>query len=477
MAQGSNASHDKAKGAPDLEPFRTALRVTTRAIAADKEMEVVFASDKPALAGNRARLPEFSKKITANEIAVTRGLGDSMALRRACHDSRVHSTLAPEGKQARAIYDAVEQARCEAVGAIAMTGVADNLAMMLDDKYIKAKFPEISSKEDAPLEEAVALAVREKLTGRKPPRSASNVVNLWKDFIDERASAALADLAGKVGDQDAFARVIRSMLASMEMADDISDDDQSNDEDSASDEEQPRSGEENQKDDDGEAGSEEAPSDENESSDESQETEAQDGAETSDEMSEDDADAETPGETRRAELPFTNLPPEFDYKVFTREFDEEVSAAELCDEAELDRLRAFLDKQLNNLSGVVGRLANRLQRRLLAKQNRSWEFDIEEGYLDAARLVRIVIDPMQPLSFKREKDTNFRDTVVSLVIDNSGSMRGRPITVAATCADILARTLERCGVKVEVLGFTTKAWKGRRGRNGCMAASRRRRGG
>jgi cobaltochelatase CobT len=459
MAQ-SNSPHDKAKGLPDLEPFRTALRVTTRAIAADKEMEVVFASDKPALAGNRARLPEFSKKVTANEIAVTRGLGDSMALRRACHDSRVHSTLAPEGKQARAIYDAVEQARCEAVGAIAMQGVADNLAVMLDDKYQKAKFSEITDKAEAPLEEAVALVVREKLTGRKVPVSASNVVNLWKDFIDERGGAALAELADKVGNQDAFARVIRSMLASMEMADELSDDEQNNDQDSTSDEEQPRSGEENQQDEDGEAGSEEAPSDENQSSDDTQETEAQDGAETSDEMSEDDADAETPGETRRAELPFTNLPPEFDYKVFTREFDEEVSAAELCDEAELDRLRSFLDKQLSNLSGVVGRLANRMQRRLLAQQNRSWDFDIEEGYLDSARLVRIVIDPMQPLSFKRERDTNFRDTVVSLVIDNSGSMRGRPITVAATCADILARTLERCGVKVEVLGFTTKAWKG-----------------
>jgi cobaltochelatase CobT len=459
MAETSN-TRTKNPAAPDLEPFRTALRVTTRAIAADKEMEVVFASDKPALAGNRARLPEFSKKITANEIAVTRGLGDSMALRRACHDSRVHSTLAPEGKQARAIYDAVEQARCEAVGAIAMTGVADNLAVMLEDKYIKAKFPEISAREDAPLEEAVALAVREKLTGRKPPKSASNVVNLWKDFIEERASAALADLAGKVGDQDAFARVIRSMLASMEMADELSEDDLNNDEDSTSDEEQPRSGEEKEDAEDGDGAQEESPSDENQQSDDTQESEAQEGPETSDEMSEDDADAQTPGETRRAELPFTNLPPEFDYKVFTREFDEEVTAAELCDEAELDRLRAFLDKQLNNLSGVVGRLANRLQRRLLAKQNRSWEFDIEEGYLDAARLVRIVIDPLQPLSFKREKDTNFRDTVVSLVIDNSGSMRGRPITVAATCADILARTLERCGVKVEVLGFTTKAWKG-----------------
>ena len=456
-----STTSDKAKGIPDLEPFRTAIRVTTRAIAADREMEVVFAADKPALAGNRARLPEFPKKITANDIAVTRGLGDSMALRRACHDSRVHSTLAPEGKQARAIYDAVEQARCEAVGALAMQGVADNLAVMLEDKYVKAKFSEITEKSEAPLEEALALVVREKITGRKIPASASNVVNLWKDFIDERGNAALAGIAEKVGDQDAFARSIRSMLAAMEMADELSDDDLSNDEDSTSDEEQPRSGEENQPDNDGEAGSEESPSDENQTSDESQESEAQEGAETtSDDMSDDDMDSETPGETRRAELPFTNLPPEFDYKVFTREFDEEISAADLCDEAELDRLRAFLDKQLNNLSGVVGRLANRLQRRLLAKQNRSWEFDIEEGYLDAARLVRIVIDPMQPLSFKREKDTNFRDTVVSLVIDNSGSMRGRPITVAATCADILARTLERCGVKVEILGFTTKAWKG-----------------
>jgi cobaltochelatase CobT len=451
----------KSAAAPDLEPFRTALRVTTRAIAADKEMEVVFAVDKPALAGNRARLPELPKKLTKRDIAVTRGIGDSMALRRACHDGRLHLQLAPEGKQARAIYDAVEQARCEAVGSIAMEGVADNLSVMLDDKYQKAKFADIRDKSDAPLEEALALVVREKLTGRKVPPSAGEVVNLWKDFINERASTALMELAEKIGDQDAFARTIRTMLASMEMAEDISDEDQSNEDDAQSDEEQPRSGEEKEDSEDGDGAQEESPSDENQESDESEESETQDGAETtSDDMSEDEADSETPGETRRAELPFTNLPPEFDYKVFTREFDEEVSAAELCDEAELDRLRAFLDKQLNNLSGVVGRLANRLQRRLLAKQNRSWEFDIEEGYLDAARLVRIVIDPLQPLSFKREKDTNFRDTVVSLVIDNSGSMRGRPITVAATCADILARTLERCGVKVEVLGFTTKAWKG-----------------
>jgi len=188
----------------------------------------------------------------------------------------------------------------------------------------------------------------------------------------------------------------------------------------------------------------------------------------------DEADdhSETPGETRRPNSPFDDFNEKVDYHIFTQEFDEEITAEELCDEAELDRLRAFLDKQLAHLQGAVGRLANRLQRRLMAQQNRSWDFDLEEGYLDPARLVRLIIDPMQPLSFKKERDTKFRDTVVSLVIDNSGSMRGRPITVAATCADILARTLERSGVKVEILGFTTKAWKGGQSREQWLASGK-----
>ena len=455
-------SRDKAKGVLDLDPLRTAMKVTVRAIAADGDLEVTFANDKPALSGNRARLPEFSKKPTQQEIAITRGLGDSMALRRACHDAKVHNHLAPEGQKARAIYDAVEQARCEAIGSKAMLGVATNISVMLEDKYAKAKFADIRDKADAPLEEALAMVVREKLTGQPVPPSAQNVVKLWRDFIDERGGERFAALDAAVSDQQSFARVVRDLLVSMEMAEEYNDEDFSEDnEEQTSEEEQPRSGEESQQSDEGDSGAEESPSEESSESDQQQDSEAQEGAETtSDDFMDDDAEAETPGETRRAELPWTNLPPEFDYKVFTREFDEEVSADELCDEAELDRLRAFLDKQLNNLSGVVGRLANRLQRRLLAQQNRAWEFDLEEGYLDPSRLTRIVIDPMQPLSFKRERDTDFRDTVVTLVIDNSGSMRGRPITVAATCADILARTLERCGVKVEILGFTTKAWKG-----------------
>ncbi len=457
----SNQSRDKAKGLLDLDPLRVAMKVTVRAIAADGELEVVFANEKPALSGNRARLPEFSKKPTAQEIAITRGLGDSMALRRACHDAKIHNQLAPEGQKARAIFDAVEQARCESIGSRAMAGVADNISVMLEDKYAKARFADIREKADAPLEEALALVVREKLTGKPVPPSAANVVNLWRDFINERGGERFVALDASVSDQQSFARVVRDMLVSMEMADEYTEEDPSENEENEAEEEQPRSGEESQQSDEGDSGAEESPAEDSQPSDEQQESESTEGAETTaDDFSDDDAEAETPGETRRAELPYTNLPPEFDYKVFTREFDEEVTADQLCDEAELDRLRAFLDKQLNNLSGVVGRLANRLQRRLLAQQNRAWEFDLEEGYLDPSRLTRIVIDPMQPLSFKRERDTDFRDTVVTLVIDNSGSMRGRPITVAATCADILARTLERCGVKVEILGFTTKAWKG-----------------
>ena len=392
---------------------------------------------------------------------MTRGIGDSMALKRACHDNRIHSKLAPEGKQARAIYDAVEQARVEAIGSRAMLGVADNIGSMLEDKYAKANLADVKDQADAPIEEAIALMVREKLTGRPAPKSGERMVNLWRKWVEEKASADLDGLAAKLDDQNAFARVVRDMLASMEMAEELGDDQESEDTED-SDDDQPQGEEKSEEGGEDDSGSDDSQSEDAEPSAEDQEAGETDAADaTSDEMTdEDDPDAETPGEAKRPDNPFTNLPKEIDYKVFSTAFDETVGAEELCEEEELDRLRAFLDKQLSNLQGVVGRLANRLQRRLMAQQNRSWDFDLEEGYLDPARLVRVVIDPMQPLSFKQERDTKFRDTVVTLVLDNSGSMRGRPITVAATCADILARTLERCGVSVEILGFTTRAWKG-----------------
>jgi cobaltochelatase CobT len=461
MAGPGDNTRNKSKTGSEADSFKRAVTVCMRAIAGDKELEVGFAKDRPALAGSRARLPELPKKASKNDIAITRGLGDSMALKRACHDVRIHTKLAPEGKAARAIYDAVEQARVEAIGSRAMQGVADNIGSMLEDKYAKANLVDVKDKADAPIEEALALMVREKLTGRPVPKSGERLVELWRPWVEEKAKADLDGLSAKLGDQQAFARVVREMLASMEMAEELGDDQETEDSED-NDDNQPQGEEQSEEGGEEDSGSEQSQSEDAEASaddEQSAETEASDA--TADDLSDDDdADAETPGEARRNDNPFTNLPKEIDYKVFTTAFDETVGAEELCEEEELDRLRAFLDKQLANLSGVVGRLANRLQRRLMAQQNRSWDFDLEEGYLDPARLVRVVIDPMQPLSFKQERDTKFRDTVVTLVLDNSGSMRGRPITVAATCADILARTLERCGVSVEILGFTTRAWKG-----------------
>jgi cobaltochelatase CobT len=452
MAGRGDNSKGRQGGPVDSEPFKQALTGCIRSIAGDRELEVVFANDRPGLAGDRARLPDLPKRPTGQDISVTRGIGDSMALRRACHDNGVHAAMAPEGADARAIYDAVEQARVEAIGTRRMTGVGDNLTSMLSDKYTKANYRGIDSRADAPLEEAVSLMVRERLTGRRPPEAAGRIVDLWRGWIEEKAAGSIDDLVASIEDQQAFARKVRTMLASMEMADDYGEDqDPANDEETSSDEDQPRSGDDEQQSGEDEAGSESAPSDDSENADDQSES------------------GETPGETRRPNQPFADLNEKIDYRVFSEAFDEELGAADLCDEAELDRLRAFLDKQLAHLQGVVGRLANRLQRRLMAQQNRAWDFDLEEGYLDPARLSRLIIDPMQPLSFKMERDTNFRDTVVTLLIDNSGSMRGRPITVAATCADILARTLERCGVKVEILGFTTKAWKGGQAREKWLA--------
>ncbi len=445
------------------------MTATMRAISGENELEVAFSNDRPALTANRARLPDLPKRPTAHDIAVTRGLGDSMALRQARHNARIHASLAPEGKQARAIYDAVEQARVEAIGARAMAGVADNLATMLADKYTRANFASVTDKEDAPLEEAVSLLLREKLTGRTAPAEAGPVLDLWREWIEQKAGPELARLGENLEDQQAFARTVRDMLASMDMAEELSQEEQSDEQDQ-DDEQTPDSDENEDGGEESQEGSDSAESDESDSSSEEGEQGEMDAADAaSDDMDDsEDVDAETPGDTRRQNQPFANFSEHVDYNVFTREFDEEVEATDLCDEAELDRLRGFLDKQLANLQGVVGRLANRLQRRLMAQQNRSWDFDLEEGYLDSARLVRIVIDPTQPLSYKQERDTDFRDTVVTLVLDNSGSMRGRPITVAATCADILARTLERCGVKVEILGFTTKAWKGGQSREAWL---------
>lgn len=458
----SNRKPGTTKEAP-AEPLKRAISSAMKAIARKPEMEIVFAADKPSLVGERARLPEPPRKLTLEDVAVLRGHADSMALRLACHDASVHRRAAPEGDAARAVFDAVEQARVECLGARRMAGMAGNISAMLEDRYHRGgRYEEITDRADAPLEDALALMVRERLTGLKPPKAAEKLVDLWREQIEAKAGADLDRLSKAVEDQRAFARTVRDMLASLDMAEqtsqgDESDEDEDN-QDQSSDEQQQQEGEAEQ-----ESAGERS---EVEVSDDATE-ELQEGAsEASDAPSGDwddedeNSDAEEAGEAPRPRESKSDGRPQTDYKPYTVKFDETITAEELCDAEELTRLRAYLDKQLAHLQGVVARLANRLQRRLMAQQNRSWQFDLEEGALDPARLPRIIIDPYQPLSFRQESDVNFRDTVVTLLIDNSGSMRGRPITVAATCADILARTLERCGVKVELLGFTTRAWKG-----------------
>lgn len=459
----------------DAEPVRRAIGACVRAIAGDGELDVSFSKDKPGLNAEQARLPEFGRKPTLRDVAITRGIGDSMALRHAKHDASLHGRFAPEGEQARAVYDAVEQARIESIGAVQMPGTGDNLAAMLDDKYRRANLSSATEREESPIEEAVSLMVREALTGRKPPESAMGLVDAWRDWIDEKAGGNFDALVQNMDDQEAFAQAIRDMLVAMEMAEDAGNQGQGPEEDIEEDDDEPPGQDESEEGGEDEQGSDQSQSEDAEASSEEPQQGEMDAAEADGDDFDDDLDDEeqTPGESKRPDRMPDGSGPLTDYRVFTAEFDETATAEELCDEAELERLRTYLDKQLAQLQGVVGRLANRLQRRLMAQQNRSWDFDLEEGYLDPARLPRLVIEEMKggfgSLSYKREKDQQFRDTIVTLLIDNSGSMRGRPITVAATCGDILARTLERCGVSVEILGFTTKTWKGGQSREKWLA--------
>jgi cobaltochelatase CobT len=472
MSSNQKPKTTSSKESP-VEPFKRAVAGALRAIAKKPGVDVSFAAERPGLAGTKARLPEPARKLTLQEAAIVRGHADAMALRLACHDPSVHRRIQPGGQQARAIFEAVEQARVEAIGARRMEGVAQNLTAMLDDRFHRAKYGDITDRTDAPLEDALAMLVRERLTGQEPPAAAKHLVDLWRPLIEERGGRNLDRLERLVDNQRLFGDAVHDLLEDLDMGEDRAE--------SEGDEEDDTEEQRSQKDEQGEDG-ESKDSDEAErmraedadASSEDQPDDSSEGAEASTSDMMDDTEGEDGDEAAQPWRPRHghNEPRGPDYRPYITRFDEIVPAEQLCDADELDRLRAYLDKQLSSLQGVVARLANRLQRRLMAQQNRAWEFDLEEGVLDAARLPRIIIDPMHPLSFKQEKETKFRDTVVTLLLDNSGSMRGRPITVAATCADILARTLERCGVKVEILGFTTRAWKGGQSRENWLAANK-----
>ncbi|WP_074381478.1 cobaltochelatase subunit CobT [Bartonella doshiae] len=455
----------------DSQAFKKALSACMRAIAGTPDLEVSFSHNKPSLSGNYARLPELPQQSTAKEIGVTRGLGDSMALRKAWHDNRIHTRFAPIESEARAVFDALEQTRVETIGSLAMEGIAQNLDKMLADKYQRAHYHRISTQNEAPIQEAIALLLREKITERPPPKEAGAVLELWRHTIEQKAAAELNELTYHIHNQYAFARIVRQMLAALKMAVQLEETSDNVNDEKITEKCEPQNQDIEENKNEKHAQSEEKTTTEQESDvqeeGKTQATKSNDKDKANEEQER--FQQEKQSKPKHILADSEQLEGLADYKIFTRQFDEVLEATNFCSESELDQLRQYLDKQIYHLQKIVGRLANRLQRRLMAQQNRSWNFDLEEGYLDTSRLSRLIIDPMQPLSFKMESNTQFRDTVVSLLIDNSGSMRGRPITVAASCADILAQTLERCGVKVEILGFTTKAWKGGKSREQWLA--------
>ncbi|MCK9992973.1 MAG: cobaltochelatase CobT [Alphaproteobacteria bacterium] len=456
-----------AKESP-VEPFKRAVTFAARTIAEDPELQVSFGAEAPGVRGDTIRLPQPSRELQAGEVARIRGLSDAYSLRLRHHDDTTHSHFSPMGEMARDIYEASEQARVESIGARQMRGMAKNLNAALEHRYAEMGFHNVLDRSEAPLSDAVALIVRERLTGIKPPASAANIVELWRSFIEERAGQDLAQLDGMIGDQARFARMTRKIITDLDLGEELGEESPENED---NDEEGEDSDNQQQNEEDGESGeSAEGSADDVEFVEgEGEEGEGQTVMMESDEELEGQDSEESPDGTRpwRPEITGDRRFPS--YRVYTEMFDEVVDAEELCDAEELTRLRAYLDQQLQQYQSVVGRLANRLQRKLMAQQERTWEFDLEEGMLDAARLTRVIIDPYHALSFKQELDMEFRDTVVTLLLDNSGSMRGRPIMVAAMCADILARTLERCSVKVEILGFTTRAWKGGQAREKWLA--------
>ena len=451
-----------------LDKFKHALTGASRAIAREAEVEVAWSADAPSASGKNFRVPLPGRDLPPEQVAEARGFADSFALKLRHHDEALHTSNAPPEATARACYDAIERVRYEALGSKRFGGVRANLDASTELRVNSDPIARAQSQDDVPLQTALSLMLREKLTGEAVPDAAQRGVEMVREFIEDRVGDDFDSLLSSLDDQEAFQSLSLDMLQQLDLTQPTDAPDEADNEDGEDEE-----GQEEQ--DEGEQEQGEGDPQATEMAGEMSEGESDGEGET--EMSSDQEmqDGE-PGEEGeegmmpvRPNRPWTDLPDTFEYRAFTEQFDEEVPADELCDNEELDRLRAYLDSQLTGLQGIVTRLANRLQRRLMAQQNRSWDFDQEDGIIDAARLARIVVSPGTSMAYKTERDVEFKDTIVTLLIDNSGSMRGRPISIAAISADILARTLERCGVKTEILGFTTRAWKGGQSREQWLA--------
>lgn len=464
---GHNRPASESEQTNRVDAFKQATAATLRAIGGQREAEVSFHTGNmpvgPISLAGKIRLPQPSRHLDAEEIERIRGVADAQALRLKHHDFDLHRARQPDDAVARDVYDALEQARIESVGARHMRGVAANLRHRLEMDCQAAGLERITDPDELSPAVALELLARERLTGEPAPEPAQSILRKWQASLSPQAEKALENLALSQDDQAAYAKATRKLLAACS----LTEDDTSSDEMEADDDGSDSAANDDENDAPPPEGQEEnVPPEPDTSSEPIPQPELMaGGGEASPETLEEEREGNGADGTGEAAGPSNNTEREAGetaqtYHAYTTVFDEEIKAEDLCDPQELNRLRHQLDLQLATLHGVVSRLANKLQRRLMAQQTRSWEFDLEEGMLDAGRLSRIVVNPNISLSYKRERETEFRDTVVTLLIDNSGSMRGRPISVAASCGDILARTLERCSVKVEILGFTTRAWKG-----------------
>ena len=457
------------------DPFKKALAEATKVMADDAELSVTYSVDPPGSTSDSIRLPQVSRRLSAQEVRLARGTADALALRHKFHDASTFDRYVPQGQMARDIYDAMETARCEAVGARAMPGTHTNIDAKIENEALRQGFGDIREASQAPLATAAGYLVRHIATGRDLPPDAANVMNLWRDFIEGQTGGSLGSIEEILADQAEFAKFTRKIIQDLGYGDQLGDDPDFEDED-AEDQAEADEDQDDQPDSTGEDDDAEEQDDANPEQSQDKQQDASTAQVSMDDMADSDMGEEMELPEGEAPLeppapqPVSDADPQ--YMVYRTEFDEEIRAEDLAEPQELERLRAYLDQQLEPLKGAVSRLANKLQRRLQAQQNRSWEFDLEEGTLDAGRLARVIANPTTPLSFKVEKDTEFRDTCVTLLLDNSGSMRGRPISIAAICADVLARTLERCSVKVEILGFTTRAWKGGQSREEWLAEGR-----
>ena len=442
--------------------FQNATASTLKAISGDfdNEREIKFSGSSSYLSTKEIRLPQILKELDTTQLSRLRGESDKIALKIKHHDPIVHNKYLPSSDLSSQIFQFAEDSRIESVGSKNLVGIKNNLQNLVEEKFKETILPVPGGDDKEALMNALQLVIREKITGCSSPENTSLSLEKWRPWINSKIGNLLNQLAENTQDQENYAKKTKELLTALQA--DIGETDQNksgenedkSDESNSDESEDDGSSAQSDSDDDQDAGLDggsEAQDDDGEIDGEAQEGDSE------------DQDGESEGEIASNPLSGHNQGKNnvnYNYQVFSTKYDEIVNAADLCDEDELNRLRGTLDKQLETLQGAISRLANKLQRKLQAKQNRSWNFDLEEGMLDASKLSRIITQPLFPLSYKQEKDMKFRDTIVTLLIDNSGSMRGRPITIAAICADIMARTLERCGVKVEILGFTTKAWKG-----------------